>query len=121
LDSVWIETGENPKTIIQYKDLNGDGDLIKRTSHTSYRPLENKSKDSIIKNLYTWTDLNYEGRFWRALMSVSKRNTFVYNYLDIANSGGPVQPELLIDEMLGSNPNYSDYFIKRIIVTSLSY
>ncbi|PHS04378.1 MAG: hypothetical protein COA88_13580 [Kordia sp.] len=121
VDSVWTETGENPKMVLQYKVLNGDGNFITRVTELSHNPQVDKVNDSIIKNYYTWTDLNYEGRYWKALKKVHKSNQFISNYLEVAVTGGPVQPELLIDELLNSNPNYSDYFIKRIIVTNISY
>ena len=121
VDSVWTETDENPKTVLQYKVLNKDGNFITRITKTSYNPRVDKDNDSIIKNYYTWTDLNYEGRYWKALKKVQEGNQFISKYLDISITEGPVQPELLIDELLNSNPNYSDYFIKRIIVTNMSY
>ena len=121
VDSVWTETDENPKTVLQYKVLNGDGNFITRVAELSYNPKVDKDNDSIINDYYTWTDLNYEGRYWKALKKVQEGNQFISTYLDIAITGGPVQPELLIEELLNSKTNYSDYFIKRIIVTNMSY
>ncbi len=120
VDSVWIETNEDPKIVRQYKYLDIDT-FRKRKSWTSYRTQDEKNKDSIMRNFYTWTDLNYNGRFWLALKETCPKNRFITDYLDIANSAGPVQPEIMVNRMLDSNLNYSDYFIKRIIVTGISY
>ena len=120
VDSVWIETNEGPKIVRQYRYLDIDT-FRKRKSWTSYRPQDKKNKDSLIQNFYTWTDLNYNGRFWVALKETCEKNRFITDYLNIANSAGPVQPEIMVDRMLDANLNYSDYFIKRIIVTGLSY
>jgi hypothetical protein len=120
VDSVWIETTEDPKIVMQYKYLDIET-FRKRKSLISYRPQDEKNKDSIIRNFYTWTDLNYNGRFWVALKETCQKDKFIVNYLDNAKTFGPVQPEWMLDMFLDTNLNYSDYFIKRIIITWLSY
>ena len=71
---------------------------------------------------YTWTDLNYHsGRFWEALRKTCQKDKFILQYLDFANSSGPMQPKIMADKMLDADLNYSNYFVKRIIVTGLSY
>lgn len=121
VDSVWFENNEDPRKVIQYKHLDNDGTFYKRTSWSSLRKEDIEHKDSVIKNLYTWTDLNYSGRFWEALKKSCQNDKLIVDYLDIAFSAGPVQPEILTNRILNANPNYDDYFIKRIIVTGLSY
>lgn len=65
--------------------------------------------------------VSYCGRFWVALKETCNYNDFIVDYLDIINTIGPVQPEHMIDKMLNSNLDYSDYFIKRIIIIGISY
>lgn len=61
------------------------------------------------------------GRFWVALKETCNYNDFIVDYLDIINTIGPVQPEHMINKMLNSNLDYSDYFIERIIIIGISY
>ncbi|MFD1062069.1 hypothetical protein ACFQ1Q_02325 [Winogradskyella litorisediminis] len=42
VDSVWIETNEDPKIVRQYKYLDDEGTFRKRKSWTSYRPQDEK-------------------------------------------------------------------------------
>jgi len=121
VDSVWIEEKENPMMVSRYKLLD-NGTFYHRSTLTSYRPKDEVDKDTLMKNRYTWTDLNYQsGRFWEALRKTGQKDKFIVDYLDFANSSGVMQPEIMVDKMLNTNMNYSDYFIKRIIVTELSY
>jgi len=121
VDSVWIESIESPRLFIQRKYLANDGTFHKGTSWSSFRPKDGENKDSIINNRYTWTDLNYSGRFWKALRETCQNDKFIMDYLYLADSAGPIQPEILISRILASNVDYSDYFIKRIIITGISY
>ena len=118
VDSVWVETHSEPKIVRQYKYWDVDTFRTK-ISWRSYRPQDKKNKDAIIQNSYMMTDLNYSGRFWVALKKTCGNDKFITDYLEMMNIAGPVQPEIMAYYMLSAGLDYSDYFIKRILITGL--
>lgn len=84
--------------------------------------LINAETDSIIQFYTQRVEVNNSGRYWKALNQVSKKNDFIIDYIDKTKaSGGGFIPVILAQQMLKSDLDYSDYFIKRIIVAEFIY
>ncbi|PKV50279.1 hypothetical protein ATE84_2334 [Aquimarina sp. MAR_2010_214] len=127
-DSVWIEKDtakltlkSSPMIKRRYKYLTEDGTFEYRNSESSFNYKKGANIDSIIELQKTWRDINYVGKFWKALKETGNDNDFIIKYLDMINVAGPIQPELMTREMLDFDIDYSDYLIKRIIVTEFAY
>ncbi|TDS16527.1 hypothetical protein DFQ03_1008 [Maribacter caenipelagi] len=121
VDSVWIETNENPRIVWQYNFLGNNGTFYKKDYWSSYNKNPSVNKDSIIEDRYTWFVINYpEGRYWKALSKTCQKDKFIMDYLNFSNSFGRIPFEIMASRMLSANLDYSDFFIKRIIVTRVS-
>lgn len=129
-DSIWTE--RNPKKTnlgfngvpifkIRQKYLSSDGTYQYNTSEFTF--LNNKSidEDSLIKSLKSQFDINYIGRYSRALYSISNKSDFLMEYLRIRESAGMINPQFIADRMLKSNVDLNDYFTKRLIITEIVY
>ncbi|WP_298239465.1 hypothetical protein [uncultured Algibacter sp.] len=128
-DSVWIE--KNPDTLYykfekntiktKWKFLNENGEFEFGTSESSIALDEPKNEDSLINRRKKYTDINYVGKYRKALYSVADKNRLINEYLDLTFKAGTIDPRLIASKMLNSNVDLSDYFIKRLIITEILY
>jgi len=120
VDSAWIEK-HTVKFKLKFKNENNVFDY--KTSEGGIPSwLINAETDSIIQFYTQRVEVNNAGRYWKALKQVSKNNDFIIDYIDKTKaSGGGFIPVILAQQMLKSDLDYSDYFIKRIIVTEFVY
>ncbi len=65
--------------------------------------------------------INYHGKYRAALKSVANDNKFIAKYLDMTEAAGILHPPMLAYEMLNDKVDFSNYFIKRLIVTEIIY
>lgn len=127
-DSVWIE--KNPDTShfkydkstvkTKWKYLNENGEFKYGISESSIGFYEPKNEDSLIDLRKKNIDINYVGKYRRALYSISKNNKFITEYLDMTDAAGILDPRMVADKMLSNNVDLNDYFIKRLIVTEIA-
>ncbi|WP_025743533.1 hypothetical protein [Aquimarina pacifica] len=128
-DSIWIErspkkrtlSNTGPTIIIKRKSLKSDGTFEFSTSETSFRYPDSVNEDSIINSQKRYVAINYFGKYRNALNSVSKHHKFIEKYLYMTELAGILDPRLVAAEMLNMNVDFSDYFIKRLIVTEIAY
>ena len=127
-DSVWIEKSPDTshfkydKSTVKtkWKYLNEDGEFKYGVSESSIGFEEPKNEDSLIELRKKYIDVNYVGKYRRALYSVSKHNTFITEYLDMTDAAGILDPRMVAAKMLSNNVDLNDYFIKRLIITEIA-
>ncbi len=127
-DSVWIE--KNPDTLhfkydkstikTKWKYLNENGKFEYGVSESSISFNEPKNEDSLIELRKKYIDVNYVGKYRRALYSISKNNKFVSEYLDMTDAAGILDPRMVAANMLSDDVDLNNYFIKRLIVTEIA-
>ncbi len=128
-DSIWIEkdsekmtlSNAGPMIIIKRKSLKSNGTFGYSTSETSFNYSNSVNEDSIINSRKKYVDINYLGKYRRALNSISKHHKFIEKHLYMTELAGILDPRLVAAEMLDKNVDFSDYFIKRLIVTEIAY
>lgn len=98
-----------------------DGTFGFSTSETSFNYKEPINEDSIIKSKKKWVDINYIGRYSRALNSISNKSDFLIDNLTIRDAVGRIDSKFIADLILESKVNLNDYFIKRLIITEIVY
>ena len=108
-DTVWYENDEYNLTfkkleltesIIPLKHLNEHLKIDSMINH-----LKNEPKLIVLE----------ESRFYIALDSIKNENSFIAEFLESREAGGPISDRQLAVGLLNANPDYSDYFIRRII------
>ena len=130
-DLIWIERdsvkltfnkNNNPTLNIKRKYLMPDGTFRYETSVSSFQYKEPIDEDSvIIESRKNWTDINYDGRYSRALNAISNKSDFLTEYLKIRDASGKIDPRFIAERMLESKVDLNNYFIKRLILTEIVY
>ena len=77
---------------------------------------ELNSKDSI-KSL----DLNNVGKYMQALYTIKDSDSLIKKYWRKREAAGMLQNELFVPGILSFNPDFNDYFHKRIVVAEYSF
>ncbi|WP_458626482.1 hypothetical protein [Winogradskyella sp. PC D3.3] len=119
VDSVWIENDFLIKKRFVNKSLNG---IIQYSVQTQSGNIpSNFNKDSLIIAEMDSRTLNNLGKYWIALDSIKNQNDFIKEYYKFKIPMGFLHPEIVSNMMLNSDLNFSDYYIKRIIITDFIY
>ncbi|WP_452227746.1 MULTISPECIES: hypothetical protein [unclassified Lacinutrix] len=119
VDSVWIENDFLIKKRFVNKSLNG---IIQYNVQTQSGNIpSNFDKDSLIIAEMDSRTLNNLGKYWIALDSIKNQNEFIKEYYKFKIPMGFLHPEIVSNMMLNSDLNFSDYYIKRIIITDFIY
>ncbi len=66
-------------------------------------------------------ELNHVGKYIQALYAVKDSNSLVKLYTEKRQAAGMMHNELFVPGILSSNPNFNDYFHKRIVVLEFSF
>ena len=74
-----------------------------------------------IKDSVYGLQINQGGKYMRALYAVKDSDSLIYKYWDKREAAGMMQNELIVSGILSSNPDFNDYFHKRIVVLEFSY
>ncbi len=124
MDSTWIEKNPwNDKTLLvkgRTKCLNPDGTFENGSMEMPFN--ENEiSRDSIQKKYMNFVETNFNGKYLKALNSISDKSDFWKTFVTDRNDFGIIISEFIAKRMLAHNVNFDDYYIKRLIVTELSY
>lgn len=77
--------------------------------------------DIYSKATETGLTINTSGKYIRALFSIKKPDPWIKVYREKKKAVGMMQNELLINGILNSNPNFNNYFHKRIVVIEFSF
>lgn len=113
-DSTWIDSiGVN--TIFH---LNDNKDTI---TSCVLQKTNSKEIDSIFISEKTRLRFNPIGGFMTALKKASSSNKFIDWYIDTKETLDNISPELTADFILTNNPDYDNYFLKRIIIIETYY
>ncbi|MCF6294189.1 MAG: hypothetical protein L3J25_00695 [Flavobacteriaceae bacterium] len=123
-DSVWVELNNgilHLKTRRKYQKP--DGEFVMGTNTSSSASYHEGMFDTVYMNKQMKTvDFNHYGKYQQALDSISRENEFVLNYLEaMKKTGRKRHPSFVAYEMIMANVNYTDYFIKRLILTEIVY
>ncbi|WP_299339508.1 hypothetical protein [uncultured Psychroserpens sp.] len=126
-DSVWIDKkldslsskSSIPMIKVKWKYLGQNGKYNYGSSESSYDT--SKNEDSIIAQRKKYIVINYYGKYREALKYVAEHNKFINKYLDMTQAAGSLHPSMLAYEMLIDDVDFSNYFIKRLIVTEIAY
>lgn len=129
IDTVWIERNPDslsinngmPMIITKLKYLAFDGTFQEGSSESSFNYRESVDEDSIIKRHSKYLRLNHIGKYRTSLKLIADKNKFIENYLDITEEAGIIDPIIIAFQMLESEVDLNNYFIKRLIVTEIAY
>ncbi len=119
-DSIWvvpIPSNYRTEYRIRRKYLNLKGKYDTGTSEVSISKVHDE--DSLIATLKNHYDINHFGRYREALRSVSKKEKFVEKYLEMTQAAGILDQRGIAYEMLISDLDFDNYFIKRLIITEI--
>ena len=124
MDSTWIEKNPwNDKTLLvkgKTKCLNPDGTFENSSMEMPFN--ENEiSRDSIQKKYMNFVESNYGGKYLKALNSIADKSDFLSSFAKNRTDFGIIVSELIAKQMLAHKVDFDDYYIKRLIVTELSY
>ena len=120
VDSVWIENDFIIKQRFPHKSHDGVIGYNTVTSHSEYIP-NGFDQDSLFAAKKNSRVLNHLGRYWAAFDSIKERNDFMKEYYKIKTIMGILNPKTVEDMLLNSHIDFSDYYIKRIIIIDYVY
>ncbi len=128
-DSVWLETNQDEMLIkgdtatvkTRWKYINEKGSFDYAFDESSISRNEPKDIDSLLNIRKKYIDINYVGKYRKALKAISKNNKFVKEYIDYTDAVGNIDPRMIAGKMLMAKVDVSDYFIKRLIITEIIY
>lgn len=121
-DSIWIEKTQNKNRTeyrIRRKYLTVKREYEIGTLEASIPKVSDE--DSLIATLENHYDINYFGKYRKALKTIAKKNKFIKKYLQMTKEAGMLDPRMIAYEMLIADLDFDDYFIKRLIVTEIVY
>jgi hypothetical protein len=102
-------------SVYKYIDENNDTLIVAETS--ILLPLNGSENiDSLIKAEYNNVEYNHFGKYHRALKSIHPRDTILAHYIQAKEEYGILPPYGRFYPFHYGNPDYNDYFIKRIIL-----
>lgn len=83
---------------------------------------EKLQKADFIKEFYLMDKnikqgINYNGKFFIGLKSIEHKDTLIKNYLRILKSAGILSTNNFVDGILSGNPDFNNYFHKRIVIS----
>lgn len=124
VDSTWIEKNPwNDKTLLvkgRTKCLNPDGSFENGSMEMPFN--ENEiPKDSIQKRYINFVETNFNGKYLKALNSISDKSDFLSTFADARSNFGIIATDIVAKQMLSYEIDMNDYYIRRIIVIELSY
>ncbi len=120
-DSMLFLYDPYPYIKLRYKDLNKNGTYEYSYSriHTNIKP--NSNFDSIITRRLKIPEYNYSNKYMQALYAVKETDTLIKKYFDLKQNGGSSPSDFFARGILELNPDFNDYFHKRIVVMELIY
>ncbi len=83
--------------------------------------IESGLKDEIYSKEYKELEINYAGKYMEALKVIKNSDSLISGYYDVREIAGFVSPVLFASGILISDPDFSDYIHKRIVVLEFSY
>ena len=123
-DSSWVETNSwNDKTMLvkaRTKCINPDGTFENGSMEMPFNEKE-ISKDSIVKRYMTFVKANFNGKYQKALNSISDKSDFLNYFAETRRDFGLLSSEMVAKMMLDFDVDVNDYYINRIIVAELGY
>ncbi|AUC80785.1 hypothetical protein [Lacinutrix sp. Bg11-31] len=123
-DSTWIEKNPwNDKTFLvkgRTKCLNPDGTFENGSMEMPFN--ENEiTKDSIKEKYKYFVESNYNGKYLKALNSISSKSEFLKSFYKIRTDFGVIESQLIAEQMLRYKVDFDNYYIKRLVIIELRY
>jgi len=120
-DSIALLYSKTPYIKMRYKELNENEDFEYYYSrlYTDIKP--NTNYDSIINSTYKRAEFNGAGKYIQALFAIKDTDTFTNKYFDVKQNGGILPLKFFIKGALSLDPNFNDYFHKRIVLLEVVY
>ncbi|MCU4166669.1 hypothetical protein [Carboxylicivirga caseinilyticus] len=115
-DSVWYDKSENIYHL-RTKSLLPNGEYKIGKHEISYGRSAKTNIEETIKKHYSFKNRNFNSKFWNALKNIGEKEQYIYEYIDNTEAMGSAVAFALANGFLNSHLDYSDYFVKRIIVT----
>ncbi len=77
-------------------------------------------RGEIYREEYTGLGTNHAGKYSIALNKLKDSDFLINGYYEVREAAGLMHPILFATEILSSNPDFNDYFHKRIVVLEFS-
>jgi len=91
-----------------------------KETNLEYKKSGLRSEIYVEKN--TELEPNYAGKYSIAMGKLKDSDYLIKGYYEIREAvSGMIRPDLFASEILSSNPDFSDYFHKRIVVLEFSF
>lgn len=122
-DSTWIEpnpwTDKNLLVKARTRCINPDGTFINGAMEMPF--YEKKiSRDSILKKYMNVVKTNHNGKYLKALNSISDKSAFLRSFVEVKNAACIIPFYMTAESILDFNVDLNDYYIRRIIVAELT-
>jgi hypothetical protein len=121
-DSTWIEanpwTDKNLLVKARTRCINPDGTFEIGAMEMPFYEKE-ISRDSILEKYMNFVKTNHNGKYLKALNSISDKSDFLSSFVEVKNAAGIIPFYMTAESLLDFNADLNDYFIRRIIVAEL--
>ncbi|WP_422104820.1 hypothetical protein [Winogradskyella sp.] len=78
-------------------------------------------KDIYTKDSVDGLQVNQAGKYMKALYEIKSSDALINNYWKARNAVGMMQNAIVVSGILSNDPNFRDYFHKRIVVLEFSF
>jgi hypothetical protein len=114
-DTVWIQNGN-----VRYRSYYIEsGDTLSTSGGVFIVTDPSPNFDSIICEIKNEMNFNIHGRFIRGLELIQGQDSTIIKYLDDKYAIANISPSVISDALLYRNADFSNYFVKRIVVAEL--
>ena len=120
-DSTVLLYSKTPYIKMRYKEINKKGEYEYYYSSIYANLDSNSNYDSIIKLYYKRVEFNSAGKYIQALYAIHETDTLTKKYFDIKEHGGILPLKFFITGTLSLDPDFNDYFHKRIVLLEVVY
>ena len=122
IDSTWIEKNPwNDESLLvkgRTNCLNHDGTFENGLMEMPFNEKE-ISRDSIQKRYLKFVKTNYNGKYLKALNSISDKSEFLSSFVKDRVDFGIIPSEFIAKRLLAYNADMEDYYVRRIIAIEL--
>jgi hypothetical protein len=122
-DTVWIEN-DSIYSLYNYHQFPKTTSISFDDYMAGYAPINRvlladlnfKQRDSLLLYYHESGNFRYSTKFFQALDNAKKNDQFLTEYLYAFEAVGEVSSSLVADGTLSMSPNFSDYFVQRVIL-----
>ncbi len=92
-----------------------------QSKKTNFEFNESGLKSEIYIQLHKELEINPFGKYMEALKTIKDSDSLISGYYEVREIAGFVSPVIFASGILISDPDFTDYFHKRIVVLEFSY